>query len=183
MLVVVDNGGGGQRRNQPPPHNYIWNRPPLEPVNENIREGTTSSSRSRPRVLSCSSTLNHAPVSVCSAHPRPCLVVPWPRYTSRKSPIVPLWSSSSIPQRCDLSTALAGLQLAAAFLARGSGGSVRTLPLPISNGMPLTVYLEPRLKMSKWPLNAVRTRKHLLSLGQAAIHMPHMALEGRMGPS
>ena len=57
---------------------------------------------------------------------------------------MPLWSSSSIPQRPELSTALAGLQLAAAFLARGSGGSVRYLPLPISSGMPLTPYLEPQ---------------------------------------
>jgi len=57
---------------------------------------------------------------------------------------MPLWSSSSIPQRPELSTALAGLQLAAALLARGSGGSVRHLSLLISNGVPLTPYLEPQ---------------------------------------
>lgn len=47
----------------------------------------------------------------------------------------------------------------------------------------LTPYLEPRSKMSKRPSNVVQTRKLLWSLGQAATHMPHMALEGRMGPS
>ena len=57
---------------------------------------------------------------------------------------MPLWSSGSIPQRPELSTALAGLQLAAALLTRGSGGSVRHLSLLISNGVPLTPYLEPQ---------------------------------------
>lgn len=57
---------------------------------------------------------------------------------------MPLWSSSSIPKRSELSTTLAGIQLAAAFLARGCGQSVRRLPLPISNGVPLTPYLGPQ---------------------------------------
>ncbi len=56
---------------------------------------------------------------------------------------MPLWSSSSIPQRSELSPTLPGIQLAAAFLARGCGRSVRHLPLPVSNGVPLTPYLEP----------------------------------------
>jgi len=57
---------------------------------------------------------------------------------------MPLWSSSSIPQRPELSTTLPGFQLAASVLARGSCGGVRHLSLPISNGVPLTLSLEPQ---------------------------------------
>ena len=57
---------------------------------------------------------------------------------------MPLWSSSSIPQRFELSTTLADLQLAAPLLARSSGRSVRHLPSPISKVVPLTPYLEPQ---------------------------------------